>query len=135
MISKTVLSTAVTLALSAGFVSAQSISANGTFDSNFSQDCTIAENVSNLVFDITPGKVPPTNADKKLYAFGNENIGSTMVVKVLSSDIRVINKTNTNKGPVDGRGAILGGAEFIGSDGKATLISELDVLKDFHNEI
>lgn len=64
MISKTVLSTAVTLALSAGFVSAQSISANGTFDSNFSQDCTIAENVSNLVFDITPGKVPPTNADK-----------------------------------------------------------------------
>lgn len=46
MISKTVLSTAVTLALSAGFVSAQSISANGTFDSNFSQDCTIAENVS-----------------------------------------------------------------------------------------
>ena len=38
MISKTVLSTAVTLALSAGFVSAQPISANGTFDSNFSQD-------------------------------------------------------------------------------------------------
>ena len=70
MISKTVLSTAVTLALSAGFVSAQSISANGTFDSNFSQDCTIAENVSNLVFNITPGKVEPTGADKKLYAFG-----------------------------------------------------------------
>ena len=102
MISKTVLSTAVTLALSAGFVSAQSISANGTFDSNFSQDCTIAENVSNLVFDITPGKVPPTNADKKLYAFGNENAEPPMVVEVLSSDITVINKTNTTDGPVDG---------------------------------
>ena len=37
MISKTVLSTAVTLALSAGFVSAQSISANGTFDSTLRQ--------------------------------------------------------------------------------------------------
>ena len=135
MISKTVLSTAVTLALSAGFVSAQSISANGTFDSNFSQDCTIAENVSNLVFDITPGKVPPTNADKKLYAFGNENAEPPMVVEVLSSDITVINKTNTTDGPVDGRGAVLGGAKFIGSGGKATLISELDVLKDFHNEI
>lgn len=135
MISKTVLSTAVTLALSAGFVSAQSISANGTFDSNFSQDCTIAENVSNLVFDITPGKVPPTNADKKLYAFGNENAEPPMVVEVLSSDITVINKTNTTDGPVDGRGAVLGGAIFIGSGGKATLISELDVLKDFHNEI
>ena len=135
MISKTVLSTAVTLALSAGFVSAQSISANGTFDSNFSQDCTIAENVSNLVFDITPGKVPPTNADKKLYAFGNENAEPPMVVEVLSSDITVINKTNTTDGPVDGRGAVLDGAKFIGSGGKATLISELDVLKDFHNEI
>ena len=64
MISKTVLSTAVTLALSAGFVSAQPISANGTFDSNFSQDCTIAENVSNLVFNITPGKVEPTGATR-----------------------------------------------------------------------
>ncbi len=32
MISKTVLSTAVTLALSAGFVSAQSISENRTYD-------------------------------------------------------------------------------------------------------
>lgn len=138
MISKTVLSTAVTLALSAGFVSAQSIqsiSANGTFDSNFSQDCTIAENVSELVFDIKYVQVPPTQANMKLYAFGNENIGSTMVVEVLSSDITVINKTNTNEGPVDGRGAVLGGAKFIGSGGKATLISELDVLKDFHNEI
>lgn len=134
MISKTVLSTAVTLALSAGFVSAQSISANGTFDSNFSQDCTIAENVSNLVFDITPGKVPPTNADKKLYAFGNENEKSPMVVNVLSSDITVTNNTKTGK-PTDGIGAVLGGAKFIGSGGKATLISELDVLKDFHNEI
>ena len=134
MISKTVLSTAVTLALSAGFVSAQSISANGTFDSNFSQDCTIAENVSNLVFDITPGKVPPTNADKKLYAFGNENEKSPMVVNVLSSDITVTNNTKTRK-PTDGIGAVLGGAKFIGSGGKATLISELDVLKDFHNEI
>lgn len=135
MISKTVLSTAVTLALSAGFVSAQSNAADDVLTSNISQNYTIEKDVSEMVFDITPGKVPPTNADKKLYAFGNENIGSTMVVKVLSSDIRVINKTNTNKGPVDGRGAILGGAEFIGSDGKATLISELDVLKDFHNEI
>ena len=134
MISKTLLSTAVTLALSAGFVSAQSISANGTFDSNFSQDCTIAENVSNLVFDITPGKVPPTNADKKLYAFGNENEKSPMVVNVLSSDITVTNNTKTGK-PTDGIGAVLGGAKFIGSGGKATLISELDVLKDFHNEI
>ena len=134
MISQTVLSTAVTLALSAGFVSAQSISANGTFDSNFSQDCTIAENVSNLVFDITPGKVPPTNADKKLYAFGNENEKSPMVVNVLSSDITVTNNTKTGK-PTDGIGAVLGGAKFIGSGGKATLISELDVLKDFHNEI
>lgn len=134
MISKTVLSTAVTLALSAGFVSAQSISANGTFDSNFSQDCTIAENVSNLVFDITPGKVPPTNADKKLYAFGNENEKSPMVVNVLSSDITVTNNTKTGK-PTDGIGAVLGGAKFIGCGGKATLISELDVLKDFHNEI
>ena len=134
MISKTVLSTAVTLALSAGFVSAQSISANGTFDSNFSQDCTIAENVSNLAFDITPGKVPPTNADKKLYAFGNENEKSPMVVNVLSSDITVTNNTKTGK-PTDGIGAVLGGAKFIGSGGKATLISELDVLKDFHNEI
>lgn len=134
MISKTVLSTAVTLALSASFVSAQSISANGTFDSNFSQDCTIAENVSNLVFDITPGKVPPTNADKKLYAFGNENEKSPMVVNVLSSDITVTNNTKTGK-PTDGIGAVLGGAKFIGSGGKATLISELDVLKDFHNEI
>lgn len=134
MISKTVLSTAVTLALSAGFVSAQSISANGTFDSNFSQDCTIAENVSELVFDITPGKVPPTNADKKLYAFGNENAESPMVVTVLSKDITVTNNTKTGK-PIDGIGAVLGGAKFIGSGGKATLISELDVLKDFHNEI
>lgn len=134
MISKTVLSTTVTLALSAGFVSAQSISANGTFDSNFSQDCTIAENVSNLVFDITPGKVPPTNADKKLYAFGNENAESPMVVTVLSKDITVTNNTKTGK-PTDGIGAVLGGAKFIGSGGKATLISELDVLKDFHNEI
>ena len=134
MISKTVLSTAVTLALSAGFVSAQSISANGTFDSNFSQDCTIAENVSNLVFNITPGKVEPTGADKKLYAFGNENEKSPMVVNVLSSDITVTNITKTGK-PTDGIGAVLGGAKFIGNGGKATLISELDVLKDFHNEI
>ena len=134
MISKTVLSTAVTLALSAGFVSAQSISANGTFDSNFSQDCTIAENVSNLVFNITPGKVEPTGADKKLYAFGNENAESPMVVTVLSKDITVTNNTKTGK-PIDGVGAVLGGAKFIGSGGKATLISELDVLKDFHNEI
>ena len=134
MISKTVLSTAVTLALSAGFVSAQSISANGTFDSNFSQDCTIAENVSNLVFNITPGKVEPTGADKKLYAFGNENEKSPMVVNVLSSDITVTNITKTGK-PTDGIGAVLGGAKFIGNGGKATLISELDVLKDFHNDI
>ena len=134
MISKTVLSTAVTLALSAGFVSAQPISANGTFDSNFSQDCTIAENVSNLVFNITPGKVEPTGAHKKLYAFGNENEKSPMVVNVLSSDITVTNNTKTGK-PTDGIGAVLGGAKFIGSGGKATLISELDVLKDFHNEI
>ena len=134
MICKTVLSTAVTLALSAGFVSAQPISANGTFDSNFSQDCTIAENVSNLVFNITPGKVEPTGAHKKLYAFGNENEKSPMVVNVLSSDITVTNNTKTGK-PTDGIGAVLGGAKFIGSGGKATLISELDVLKDFHNEI
>lgn len=134
MISKTVLSTAVTLALSASFVSAQSISANGTFDSNFSQDCTIAENVSNLVFNITPSKVEPTGADKKLYAFGNENAESPMVVTVLSKDITVTNNTKTGK-PIDGVGAVLGGAKFIGSGGKATLISELDVLKDFHNEI
>ena len=135
MISKTVLSTAVTLALSAGFVSAQSISENRTYDFNFSQDCRIAENVSELVFDIKYVQVAPTQADMKLYAFGNENRGSTMVVEVLSSDITVINKTNTNEGPVDGRGAVLGGAKFLGSGGKATLISELDVLKDFHNEI
>lgn len=108
MISKTVLSTAVTLALSAGFVSAQPISANGTFDSNFSQDCTIAENVSNLVFNITPGKVEPTGAHKKLYAFGNENEKSPMVVNVLSSDITVTNNTKTGK-PTDGIGAVLGG--------------------------
>ena len=135
MISKTVLSTAVTLALSAGFVSAQSISANGTFDSNISQDYTIEKDVSEMVFDIKPVQVEPTHADMKLYAFGNENIGSTMVVEVLSSDITVINKTNTKDGPDDGRGAVLGGAKFIGNGGKATLISELDVLKDFHNEI
>lgn len=134
MISKTVLSTAVTLALSAGFVSAQSISENRTYDFNFSQDCRIAENVSELVFDITEGKVEPTQADMKLYAFGNENEKSPMVVNVLSSDITVTNKTTTG-GPKDGKGAVLGGAKFIGSGGKATLISELDVLKDFHNEI
>lgn len=134
MISKTVLSTAVTLALSAGFVSAQSISENRTYDFNFSQDCTIEKDVSELVFNITPGKVEPTGADKKLYAFGNENIGSTMVVNVLSKDITVTNNTKTGK-PIDGIGAVLGGAKFIGSGGKATLISELDVLKDFHNEI
>ena len=132
MISKTVLSTAVTLALSAGFVSAQSISENRTYDFNFSQDCTIEKDVSKLVFDITPGNVE--TADKKLYAFGNENIGSTMVVTVLSKDITVTNNTKTGK-PIDGIGAVLGGAIFIGSGGKATLISELDVLKDFHNEI
>ena len=132
MISKTVLSTAVTLALSAGFASAQSISANDTFDSNFSQDCTIEENVSELVFNITPGKVE--TADKKLYAFGNENAESPMFVTVLSKDITVTNNTKTGK-PIDGVGAVLGGAKFIGSGGKATLISELDVLKDFHNEI
>lgn len=132
MISKTVLSTAVTLALSAGFVSAQSISENQTYDFNFSQDCTIEKDVSKLVFDITPGNVE--TADKKLYAFGNENIGSTMVVTVLSKDITVTNNTKTGK-PIDGIGAVLGGAKFIGSGGKATLISELDVLKDFHNEI
>ena len=132
MISKTVLSTAVTLALSAGFVSAQSISENRTYDFNFSQDCTIEKDVSKLVFDITPGNVE--TADKKLYAFGNENIGSTMVVTVLSKDITVTNNTKTGK-PIDGIGAVLGGAKFIGSGGKATLISELDVLKDFHNEI
>lgn len=132
MISKTVLSTAVTLALSAGFVSAQSISENRTYDFNFSQDCTIEKVVSKLVFDITPGNVE--TADKKLYAFGNENIGSTMVVTVLSKDITVTNNTKTGK-PIDGIGAVLGGAKFIGSGGKATLISELDVLKDFHNEI
>lgn len=132
MISKTVLSTAVTLALSAGFVSAQSISENRTYDFNFSQDCTIEKDVSKLVFDITPGNVE--TADKKLYAFGNENIGSTMVVTVLSKDITVTNNTKTGK-PFDGIGAVLGGAKFIGSGGKATLISELDVLKDFHNEI
>lgn len=133
MISKTVLSTAVTLALSAGFVSAQSNAADDVLTSNISKNYTIEKDVSEMVFDIEPGKVE--TADKKLYAFGNENIGSTMVVKVLSSDITVINKTNTNEDPVDGRGAVLGGAEFIGSGGKATLISELDVLKDFHNEI
>ena len=132
MISKTVLSTAVTLALSAGFVSAQSISANGTFDSNFSQDCTIEKDVSELVFNITKGEVE--TADKKLYAFGNENSESPMVVNVLSSDITVTNNTKTGT-PIDGIGAVLGGAKFIGSGGKATLISELDVLKDFHNEI
>ena len=132
MISKTVLSTAVTLALSAGFVSAQSISENRTYDFNFSQDCTIEKDVSKLVFDITPGNVE--TADKKLYAFGNENIGSTMVVTVLSKAITVTNNTKTGK-PIDGIGAVLGGAKFIGSGGKATLISELDVLKDFHNEI
>lgn len=132
MISKTVLSTAVTLALSAGFVSAQSISENRTYDFNFSQDCTIEKDVSKLVFDITPGNVE--TADKKLYAFGNENIGSTMVVTVLSKDITVTNNTKTGK-PIDGIGAVLGGAKFIGSGGKATLISELDVLKDFQNEI
>lgn len=132
MISKTVLSTAVTLALSAGFVSAQSISENRTYDFNFSQDCTIEKDVSKLVFDITPGNVE--TADKKLYAFGNENIGSTMVVTVLSKDITVTNNTKTGK-PIDGIGAVLDGAKFIGSGGKATLISELDVLKDFHNEI
>lgn len=132
MISKTVLSTAITLALSAGFVSAQSISENRTYDFNFSQDCTIEKDVSKLVFDITPGNVE--TADKKLYAFGNENIGSTMVVTVLSKDITVTNNTKTGK-PIDGIGAVLGGAKFIGSGGKATLISELDVLKDFHNEI
>lgn len=132
MISQTVLSTAVTLALSAGFVSAQSISENRTYDFNFSQDCTIEKDVSKLVFDITPGNVE--TADKKLYAFGNENIGSTMVVTVLSKDITVTNNTKTGK-PIDGIGAVLGGAKFIGSGGKATLISELDVLKDFHNEI
>lgn len=132
MISKTVLSTAVTLALSASFVSAQSISANGTFDSNFSQDCTIEKDVSKLVFDITPGKVD--TADKKLYAFGNEKAESPMVVTVLSKDITVTNNTKTGT-PKDGIGAVLGGAKFIGSGGKATLISELDVLKDFHNEI
>ena len=132
MISKTFLSTAVTLALSAGFVSAQSISENRTYDFNFSQDCTIEKDVSKLVFDITPGNVE--TADKKLYAFGNENIGSTMVVTVLSKDITVTNNTKTGK-PIDGIGAVLGGAKFIGSGGKATLISELDVLKDFHNEI
>ena len=135
MISKTVLSTAVTLALSAGFVSAQSNAADDVLTSNISEDYTIEKDVSEMVFNITPGKVEPTGAHKKLYAFGNENIGSTMVVKVLSSDITVINKTNTNEDPVDGRGAVLGGAKFIGSGGKATLISELDVLKDFHNEI
>ena len=132
MISKTVLSTAVTHALSAAFVSAQSISENRTYDFNFSQDCTIEKDVSKLVFDITPGNVE--TADKKLYAFGNENIGSTMVVTVLSKDITVTNNTKTGK-PIDGIGAVLGGAKFIGSGGKATLISELDVLKDFHNEI
>ena len=135
MISKTVLSTAVTLALSAGFVSAQSNAADDVLTSNISQNYTIKKDVSEMVFDITPGKDESTGADMKLYAFGNENIGSTMVVEVLSSDITVINKTNTNQGPVDGRGAVLGGAEFLGSGGKATLISELDVLKDFHNEI
>ena len=57
-----------------------------------------------------------------------------MVVNVLSSDITVTNNTKTGK-PTDGIGAVLGGAKFIGSGGKATLISELDVLKDFHNEI
>ena len=67
MISKTVLSTAVTLALSAGFVSAQSISENRTYDFNFSQDCRIAENVSELVFDIKYVQVAPTQADMKLY--------------------------------------------------------------------
>lgn len=133
MISKTVLSTAVTLALSAGFASAQSNAASAPLTSNISQNYTIEKDVSEMVFDITPGKVE--TADKKLYAFGNENIGSTMVVEVLSSDITVINKTNTKDGPTDGKGAVLGGAKFIGSGGKATLISELDVLKDFHNEI
>lgn len=133
MISKTVLSTAVTLALSAGFASAQSNAASAPLTSNISQNYTIEKDVSEMVFDITPGKVE--TADKKLYAFGNENIGSTMVVEVLSSDITVINKTNTKDGPTDGKGAVLGGAKFLGSGGKATLISELDVLKDFHNEI
>lgn len=132
MLSKTVLSTAVTLALSAGFVSAQSISENRTYDFNFSQDCKIEKDVSELVFNITKGEVE--TADKKLYAFGNENAESPMVVNVLSSDITVINNTKTGT-PTDGIGAVLGGAKFIGSGGKATLISELDVLKDFHNEI
>ena len=99
MISKTVLSTAVTLALSAGFVSAQSNAADDVLTSNISEDYTIEKDVSEMVFNITPGKVEPTGAHKKLYAFGNENIGSTMVVKVLSSDITVINKTNTNEDP------------------------------------
>lgn len=93
MLSKTVLSTAVTLALSAGFVSAQSISENRTYDFNFSQDCKIEKDVSELVFNITKGEVE--TADKKLYAFGNENAESPMVVNVLSSDITVINNTKT----------------------------------------
>lgn len=134
MISKTVLSTAVTLALSAGFVSAQSNAADDVLTSNISQDYTIEKDVSEMVFNITPGKVEPTGADKKLYAFGNENAESPMVVTVLSKDITVTNNTKTGK-PIDGIGAVLGGAKFIGSGGKATLISELDVLKDFHNEI
>lgn len=134
MISKTVLSTAVTLALSASFVSAQSNAADDVLTSNISQNYTIEEGVSELVFDITEGKVEPTGAHKKLYAFGNENAESPMVVTVLSSDITVTNKTTTGS-PKDGKGAVLGGAKFIGSGGKATLISELDVLKDFHNEI
>ena len=41
----------------------------------------------------------------------------------------------TKMKPTDGIGAVLGGAKLIGNGGKATLISELDVLKDFHNEI
>lgn len=107
MLSKTVLSTAVTLALSAGFVSAQSISENRTYDFNFSQDCKIEKDVSELVFNITKGEVE--TADKKLYAFGNENAESPMVVNVLSSDITVINNTKTGT-PTDGIGAVLGGA-------------------------
>lgn len=132
MISKTVLSTAVTLALSASFASAQSNAASAPLTSNISQNYTIEKDVSEMVFDITPGKVE--TADKKLYAFGNENAESPMVVTVLSKDITVTNNTKTGT-PKDGKGAVLGGAKFIGSGGKATLISELDVLKDFHNEI
>ena len=101
MISKTVLSTAVTLALSASFASAQSNAASAPLTSNISQNYTIEKDVSEMVFDITPGKVE--TADKKLYAFGNENAESPMVVTVLSKDITVTNNTKTGT-PKDGKG-------------------------------